>query len=459
VQRSSAAAYNALSLWELVDELYVSAQELVPLCPLPVQAPALAVNRVLVRGEWATTLLETGREEQAAVQLARALEAAQAARDVALPALWARDVAAWETALGLLLGEAEDSDDDRLLATAAVQRRELAAAGDLESLPGLDACRALALLRAGRTAEATVVVDQLRDTPTSSSSGATSFLAWARARVLDPAAWDGPAGDYARLVAGQRWEARRAVLVAARSFVALARLQADHRRLTRDLALDVLTGLANRRAFEQWRALPPDTGTHAVLLLVDLDAFKAVNDTFGHRTGDDVLREVGRLIAEQVRPGDLASRHGGDEFVVAYGHPEATDEVALERGLALRRAVREHDWSALAPGLAVDVSIGVAVGALGDTADALYARADTALYAAKRGSAGVVLAPPTEPAGPAGAAGAAAAAGPAGRVPPEPRDGEVQDSALLGHPAPAVAVLALTTTDGTALDGAGTGAG
>lgn len=185
---------------------------------------SLVVDRVLIRLEWATSLLETGEELAARRQLNRALEAVSKARTVALPALWARNIEACDTALRLLLG----SDPDRLLPLAQAQRAELALMGDLEVLPLLDAARALALLQGGRVREAGAAAQLLSGGAGSSSTGARSFLAWVRARVLEPAAWSGAGGDYAQLVSTQRWQSRRAVLVAARSFVALERLQAEH---------------------------------------------------------------------------------------------------------------------------------------------------------------------------------------------------------------------------------------
>ncbi len=179
---------------------------------------------------------------------------------------------------------------------------------------------------------------------TSSSSGARSFLAWVRALVLEPSAWTGAGGAYARLVSGQRWQSRRAVLVAARSIIALERLQADHRRLARDASTDVLTGLQNRRVFQAWLTRPVRREATAALLLIDLDEFKKVNDVHGHGVGDDVLRQVGRIIGQYVRPEDLAVRHGGDEFAVVLEQSVPLDEPALQRAVALRHRLQDHDW-------------------------------------------------------------------------------------------------------------------
>jgi len=400
-----AAAYNSLNLWELVDELFELAQDLAPRCPVPAQAAAVAVNRVLLRLERATSLLETGEQAAADHQLGRALEAVAQARAVSLPALWVRDVEACDTALRLLVTSGpgspagavtvtQPSHLDWLLVTALEQRDDLAAAGDLEVLPLLDAARALALLRLGRVGEARVVAELLAGGATSSSSGARSFLAWVRALVLEPSAWTGAGGAYARLVSGQRWQSRRAVLVAARSIIALERLQADHRRLAQDASTDVLTGLQNRRVFEAWLTRPVRREATAALLLIDLDDFKKINDVHGNGVGDDVLRQVGRIIGQYVRPEDLAVRHGGDEFAVVLEQSVPLDEPALQRAVALRHRLQDHDWGATAPGLSVRASVGVAVGELSEGAEVLYQRADVALYAAKQSTDGVVLADP-----------------------------------------------------------------
>ncbi|MEK8050405.1 GGDEF domain-containing protein [Ideonella sp. DXS22W] len=83
---------------------------------------------------------------------------------------------------------------------------------------------------------------------------------------------------------------------------------------------DALTGLANRRNFEMALAREVDrvarSGESALLLMVDIDHFKRVNDTHGHAAGDDVIRAVGRALAESVRPMDLVARIGGEEFAI-----------------------------------------------------------------------------------------------------------------------------------------------
>jgi diguanylate cyclase (GGDEF)-like protein len=146
---------------------------------------------------------------------------------------------------------------------------------------------------------------------------------------------------------------------------------------------DALTGLRNRRAFEETLDVELEraarTGQPVALVIADLDHFKAVNDQYGHPVGDSVLRQAGQTIGEHVRRGDVAFRIGGEEFaVVAPGADAATAHLLAER---LRRAV--GDALQKMPG-AVTVSLGVAAyPEHGPDAVAVMANADAACYQAK----------------------------------------------------------------------------
>lgn len=161
----------------------------------------------------------------------------------------------------------------------------------------------------------------------------------------------------------------------------LERQRRESAQLRTDAETDILTGLANRRAFDD--ALDNLLRVHREhnsvfsLLMLDLDKFKSYNDDFGHLAGDEVLRITGGLLRAAVRPSDLAARYGGEEFSLLL--PAADVARAGEVAQRVLEAFRDHVW----PCRIVSVSIGVAQSAAGDDAAVLIHRADAALYEAK----------------------------------------------------------------------------
>ena len=155
--------------------------------------------------------------------------------------------------------------------------------------------------------------------------------------------------------------------------------------LTRRATTDGLTGLLNRKAFlsrfeEELARLD---GRHpCAVVMLDIDHFKRVNDTYGHPFGDEVLRRVAGILGKAVRKGDAAGRYGGEEFIL-YLHmtgPEKASEVA-ER---FRRMIRQARLSHEAREVAVTASMGIACSpAHGRKAEELLRRADEALYLSK----------------------------------------------------------------------------
>lgn len=148
-------------------------------------------------------------------------------------------------------------------------------------------------------------------------------------------------------------------------------------------SLDVLTGVFNRRAlgeyFAEARARIDAQHVPIGMIMLDLDHFKAVNDTYGHDRGDAVLQEVARRLATAARTGDLVYRVGGEEFLVLA--PGADADTCRQIAERLRLAVRDSPVC----GLALTVSVGVC-SRQGREADlaAISREADQALYAAKR---------------------------------------------------------------------------
>ncbi len=164
-----------------------------------------------------------------------------------------------------------------------------------------------------------------------------------------------------------------------------------HELVSEQAVTDDLTGLANKRAFRETMdkeaARAARFGHPVSLLLVDLDDFKQINDTYGHLQGDMVLRAVGRILARESRGIDEPARYGGEEFAVAL--PETETEGALEVAERVREAVADARIERVegegAP-LRVTASLGLATreGAAAEVEE-LIAAADDALYRAKSG--------------------------------------------------------------------------
>ncbi len=164
--------------------------------------------------------------------------------------------------------------------------------------------------------------------------------------------------------------------------------------------LDALTGLNNRRQFEtrlnQEFATAKRKNTPLCCMMLDVDYFKKVNDSYGHAAGDCVLKAVSQLIIREIREYDIASRYGGEEFFILL--PQTNLEEASFVAQRLRKAVEEAKMDiseAKIPGvsyLKVTVSIGVSDFMSDETSDEFYQNADRALYEAKhRGRNKVVI--------------------------------------------------------------------
>ena len=178
---------------------------------------------------------------------------------------------------------------------------------------------------------------------------------------------------------------------AAEDAVELARAHVRRAQTYRTLAFrDPLTDLGNRRAFEEELTGLTSSAVGGAVLMIDVDKFKAVNDEHGHAAGDRLLRSIADAIACSVRPGDIPTRVGGDEFAVLLPHASLT--LAAEVGERVRAAVIESS--------AFHVSVSVGVSALtGDPRSALLS-ADIALYEAKSAGRDCVVTSHQSPATP-----------------------------------------------------------
>jgi diguanylate cyclase (GGDEF)-like protein len=144
---------------------------------------------------------------------------------------------------------------------------------------------------------------------------------------------------------------------------------------------DPLTGLPNRRRIDTFVAGLHRKQTGAIIGALDVDGFKAVNDTHGHPTGDIVLQRLAGLLAQAVRESDLLARYGGDEFVLIL--PGTALEEAKDIEQRVCAAVDSEDWEALVPGTPVTVSIGWAELPPGGDVTTVLRAADRALYRVK----------------------------------------------------------------------------
>ncbi len=152
---------------------------------------------------------------------------------------------------------------------------------------------------------------------------------------------------------------------------------------------DPLTGLSNRKFFDDMLAraiaAAAERSEPLALLMTDVDHFKTFNDTWGHLTGDQVLRLVAMSVKQNVKGQDIAARYGGEEFAVIL--PNTVLRSAITVADHIRRAVMSKELMKRSTGQnlgRVTISLGVATVHPGDTPQSLIARADACLYAAKR---------------------------------------------------------------------------
>ncbi|MEC3975983.1 GGDEF domain-containing protein [Amycolatopsis sp. H20-H5] len=188
--------------------------------------------------------------------------------------------------------------------------------------------------------------------------------------------------DYATSLETEMWSLRESQIATLNARREHERLSAEHGAITQQALQDPLTGLPNRRALdERLRALASSADAQPLAVgLVDLDGFKGVNDRQSHAEGDNVLRVVASTLRDALRGDDLVARYGGDEFIVLLpGAPASAAKLALGRAVKSVAELPHH----LSHG--VTLSIGLVSLRPQERAEQVLARADAAMYQAKRG--------------------------------------------------------------------------
>jgi diguanylate cyclase (GGDEF)-like protein len=166
---------------------------------------------------------------------------------------------------------------------------------------------------------------------------------------------------------------------------AVSALEAERAHLEALSLHDTLTGLKNRRFLNDFLRRELQSGTDLTVALVDVDRFKAINDNFSHRVGDEVLVGIASAMTSCLRETDFAVRLAGDEFVIVMPGANAKSADGVRR--RLKETVRNRDWASVAPGLtSVSISIGLAQARPTDSLESLVEAADREMYVDKRQS-------------------------------------------------------------------------
>jgi diguanylate cyclase (GGDEF)-like protein len=382
-------AAQEMSFWELAAEYYDRAERALDADDdrrwqrtVELQRRVLSYNRAEVVLDWASAQAMIGDWESAAMNAAAALPGGLAALDAGWPATWETEHRGHLHLLAAIAGRFSTTTEQYELPigepTPGVSPAAVVAFGE-----------AIRTARAGDPAGAARLADRLATRLGFSAPPSTRLLCMSiAARQPDtPIA----AAEYADELATLRWNSRLDQVASLRDAIAVERQRRDHEQLRRQVLVDELTGLANRRGYRAYlnaRLNPAGPGeAEYAVMMVDVDHFKSVNDRFGHDVGDLVLATISRILADHVRPADLAARLGGDEFVVVLAgpgpnHPE-------KRAQEIVDAVRGHRWAELADGLTVSISIGVHRGGVQEL-PTLLTGADRNLYQAKNEGRGRV---------------------------------------------------------------------
>ncbi|WP_146099507.1 GGDEF domain-containing protein [Kineococcus xinjiangensis] len=374
---SVALALRALVLFEPADELLVSISS-VTRYSRRLQLTVVQEAAVL-RASWGAMLELVGRPGDAREHYgeahARALWMQQLAWEVGYPEMLARG----EAIEGFVLqrtGAGGLAEARLRQAMAGFRQREVLAETHIARI-GL----ALALSERGLHTEARALLEEVTRTIRRShvdvwASAALSAIARVAVEEHGDHPVAAPLSALVRSSLSRLWADREGRFEALQDRMRVREMAEQTDRMGRAALEDPLTRLGNRRLLQQ---VLERADRLFGAIFVDVDSFKFVNDDFSHEVGDAVLRRVAEVLRSRCRDEDVVIRYGGDEFVLLLAGEDADARSVAERVLA---GVRAEDWEALAPGLRVTVSLGVARRA--PAAEAL-SQADAACAAAKRG--------------------------------------------------------------------------
>lgn len=211
-------------------------------------------------------------------------------------------------------------------------------------------------------------------------------------RGIDGATLQAVARQLAAATQAMRQRAESLEFRLTKASVEIEGLRSKVDEISQEARTDALTSLANRKHFDDRLTDAVETGAPLCVIMGDVDHFKGFNDTWGHQTGDQVLRLVGSCFRENVKGRDTAARYGGEEFAVIL--PETTLANARMLAEQIRKAVQSKKVVKRSSGEtlgSITISLGVATLRPGDTAEELVRRADSCLYTAKRSGRNMVV--------------------------------------------------------------------